>query len=212
MQKIQTIILSATIKMTREYIWEVKVKNTPLLKRKCNRCNNDEFICSEKFRMNAQKKNIDVWLIYRCEKCDSTYNLSLFSRTKPELIQKDLFHKFSENNTEAAWQYAFSQEAKRKNNVEFDFGSVEYDILHDNFSIEDILGFESETIQFRIKYPLDFNLKLSAVIRAALQISANKLNQLIETETFSVNGKFLEKKHKVKNGDVVCVYRDKLKI
>ena len=40
--------------------------------------------------MNAQKRNIDVWLIYRCVECDSTYNLTILSRTKPELIKKDL--------------------------------------------------------------------------------------------------------------------------
>ena len=38
--------------------WEVKVKNTPLLIKKCSHCDSDRFYCSDKFRMNAQKKNI----------------------------------------------------------------------------------------------------------------------------------------------------------
>ena len=66
--------------------WEVKVNNTPLLIKKCSHCDSDRFYCSDKFRMNAQKKNIDVWLIYRCVKCDNTCNLTLLSRSKPDLI------------------------------------------------------------------------------------------------------------------------------
>jgi hypothetical protein len=33
-----------------------------------------------KFRTNAQKKRIDVWLIYRCSTCDETWNLPIYER------------------------------------------------------------------------------------------------------------------------------------
>ncbi len=197
--------------MREEFIWEVMAKNTPLIKRKCNHCDSDRFYCSEKFRMNAQKKYIDVWLIYKCNKCDSTYNMTIFSRTKPEMINKDLFNKFLENNKELAWKYAFSREASRKNNVELDFGSVEYDIQHDNLSVEDILNFENEFVTFKIKYPFDFNLKLTSVIRICLNLSANKLNELIEAEVISVQEKQLQKKRKVKNGDIVQIDKERLR-
>ena len=197
--------------MSKEYIWEVRALNTPHLKRKCNHCNRDRFYCSEKFRMNAQKKYIDIWLIYRCIKCDSTYNMTIFSRTKPESINKNLFNKFLRNNKEIAWKYAFSIETSRKNNVELDFCSVEYDILYDNISIEDILNFDSEIVTFKIKYPFNFCLKLSSVIRECLNLSANKLNKLIEAEVISINEKHLQKKHKVKDEDIVQVNKEELR-
>ena len=197
--------------MSKEHIWEVKARNTPLLKRKCNHCNSDRFYCSEKFRINAQKKNIDIWLIYNCIKCDNTYNMTIFSRTKPEMINKDLLNKFSENKTEIAWKYAFSRETSRKNNVELDFGSVEYDIQYEYISVEDILNFDGDIATFKIKYPFDFNLKLSAVIRICFKLSANKLNKLIQAQVISIQEKHLQKKHKVKNGDIVRVNREKLR-
>ena len=82
--------------------------------------------------MNAQKKNIDVWLIYRCVKCDNTCNLTLLSRSKPDLIDKTLFHSFSMNDKDAAWKYAFSTEMERKNNLRLDYGCVEYEVVPDN--------------------------------------------------------------------------------
>lgn len=197
--------------MSKEYIWEVKARNTPLLKRKCNHCEYNRFYCSEKFRINAQKKNIDIYLIYRCIKCDNTYNMAILTRTKPTSISKDLLNKFSGNDTETAWIYAFSKEISKKNNVELDFKSVEYFIQYDNISVEDIVNFDNKIASFRINYPFDFNLKLSSVIRTCFNLSANRLNELIEAKVISVCQKYLQKKHKVKNEDIVYVEREKLK-
>lgn len=142
--------------------------------------------------------------------CDSTYNLTILSRTKPELIKKDLFFKFSENNEFLAWKYAFSLETGRKNSVELDYGSVEYEVVHDNISINDILSSDIDIITFRIKIPFEFGLKLSSVIRLCLGLSANQLNQMIETKTIFTPENYLIKKHKIKNGDIVQISKTRL--
>ena len=123
--------------------WEVKAKNPPLLIKKCSHCDSNRFYCSDKFRMNAQKKNIDVWLIYRCVKCDNTCNLTLLSRSKPDLIDKTLFHSFSMNDKDTAWKYAFSTEMEKKNSLRLDYGSVEYVVVPDT-SFEDLLNLSNE--------------------------------------------------------------------
>ncbi|MEO1033876.1 MAG: DUF1062 domain-containing protein [Bacteroidota bacterium] len=197
--------------MRNEYTWEIKATNTPLLIKKCSHCNNDRFYCSEKFRLNAQKKNVDVWLIYRCKKCDSTTNMAIFHRVKTSSINKKLYEQLSENESELAWKYAFSYEIKQKNNIEFDFKSVDYKIFHDGITLEDILNSNIEIITFNIKYPFDFNLKLSSVIRTCLGISSKQLEWLIEWEVISIQEQFLQKKRKVKNENVVKIDVRKLK-
>lgn len=196
--------------MNKEYIWKIEVRNTPHLKRKCSRCNCERFYCSNKFRVNAQKKNIDVWLIYRCLECDSTYNLTILSRTKPELIDKDLLEKFFENNEETAWKYAFSAETVQRNGNQFDSDSIEYDILHENVSIDDLLAADSEIVKFEIQTCYEFGLKLSTVIRTCLGLSASQFNRMIEEKVIFTPECYPLKKHKVKNGDVVLIDRRKL--
>ena len=197
--------------MRAEYIWEIKVKNTPTLKRKCNHCGCNRFYCSDKFRMNSQKRNIDVWLIYRCTECDSTYNLTILSRSKPERIKKEMFRKFSENNEATAWRYAFSPETARKNSVELDYSSVEYEILHDIILINDILNADSKVISFRIQIPFEFGMKLWSVIRFCLSLSVNQLTQMIEIGAIFISEGHLQKNRKVKNGDIVLVIQEKLR-
>ncbi|WP_300702824.1 DUF1062 domain-containing protein [Bacteroides sp.] len=196
--------------MRTEYIWKIEVKNTPTLKRKCNHCSCNKFYCSDKFRVNAQKRNIDVWLIYRCIECDSTYNLTIFSRTKPELMKKELFSKFSENDEVTAHKYAFSAEIGRKNSVEIDWSSVEYEIQHDNISINSLLDADHEIIAFKIQMPYEFGLKLSTVIRSCLGLSANLLEQIISAEAIFTPENYPLKKHKAKNGDIVLINKKKL--
>lgn len=189
--------------------WEVKVKNTPLLIKKCSHCESDRFYCSDKFRMNAQKKNIDVWLIYRCVKCDNTCNLTLLSRSKPDLIDKTLFHSFSMNDKDTAWKYAFSTEMERKNNLRLDYGSVEYEIIP-NTSLEDLLNLSNEVIKIHIKCELEFDLKLSSLIRRRFSLSANQVKRMFEDGIITISSNKPPQKHKVKDGDMILIQREGL--
>ena len=187
--------------------WEVKVKNTPLLIKKCSHCDSDRFYCSDKFRMNAQKKNIDVWLIYRCVKCDNTCNLTLLSRSKPDLIDKTLFHSFSMNDKDTAWKYAFSTEMERKNNLRLDYGSVEYEVIP-NTSLEDLLNLSNEVIKIHIKF--EFDLKLSSLIRRCFSLSANQVKRMFEDGIITITSNKPPQKHKVKDGDMILIQREGL--
>ena len=189
--------------------WEVKVKNTPLLIKKCSHCDSDRFYCSDKFRMNAQKKNIDVWLIYRCVKCDNTCNLTLLSRSKPDLIDKTLFQSFSMNDKDAAWKYAFSTEMERKNNLRLDYGSVEYEVIP-NTSLEDLLNLSNEVIKIHIKCELEFDLKLSSLIRRRFSLSANQVKRMFEDGIITISSNKPPQKHKVKDGDMILIQREGL--
>ncbi|SHL11117.1 hypothetical protein SAMN05444407_102279 [Chryseobacterium contaminans] len=197
--------------MSIEYTWVVNARNTPLLKKKCNHCDSNRFYCSDKFRLNAQKKNIDIWLIYRCVKCNTRYNMTLFSRIRTESISKEIFNRLSENDTELVWEYAFSRETRRKNNAEADLDSVEYEIQFDEVSLEQMMASGSEVLSFTIKCPFEFNLRISTVIRTCLNLSSGKLNQLIDADAVFVHGKPLQKKHKVQNGDIVNIQKEILK-
>ena len=190
--------------------WEVKVKNTPLLIKKCSHCDSDRFYCSDKFRMNAQKKNIDVWLIYRCVKCDNTCNLTLLSRSKPDLIDKTLFHSFSMNDKDAAWKYSFSTEMERKNNLRLDYGSVEYEVGPDT-SLEDLLNLSNEVIKIHIKCEFEFDLKLSSLIRRCFSLSANQVKRMFEDGIITISGNKPPQKHKVKDGDMILIQREELR-
>ena len=174
------------------------MKNTPLLIKKCSHCESDRFYCSDKFRMNAQKKNIDVWLIYRCVKCDNTCNITLLSRTKPDL-----------NDREVAWQYAFSAGMASKNKLQIDYDSVEYEVIS-NISFEDIMNMNNEIISIWIECDLELNLKLLSLIKRCFSLSTTRLKHLFEEGNISLLSGKTSPKCKVKNGDIILIDRKSL--
>lgn len=81
-------------------------QNCALLRR-CGGCGKPQaFVCSGKFRVNANGRRLDVWLIYRCQKCGHTFNLPIYERTAPEKLPEDLYRRFLENDRDLAEEYA----------------------------------------------------------------------------------------------------------
>ncbi|WP_438448060.1 DUF1062 domain-containing protein [Gorillibacterium sp. sgz5001074] len=88
---------------------------TPKALRACNRCKTvTPFYSSGKFRVNAQQKSIDVWLIYKCERCDSTWNVPIRSRVHTGTLDQELHVKWMTNDPETAWQAAFRTDSLRR--------------------------------------------------------------------------------------------------
>lgn len=151
-------------------------------------------------------------MIYKCTNCDCTYNVTIITRTNPEALNSDLYNKFSENDENMAWNYAFSMETARRNGNAYDFDSVEYDLLYKGISLVELMRSQEKRVYVEIVYPFNFNLKISSIIKKLLGVSTGQLGQLIEGKVFSVDYKHLEKKDKAKNGLIVRIDVERLKI
>lgn len=90
--------------------WRVTPRHAPLLSRNCRTCGaSAPFRSSMKFRTNAQKKRIDVWLIYRCDACSETWNLPIFERMAIGDIAPDRLEAIARNDQALATSYAFDR-------------------------------------------------------------------------------------------------------
>ena len=77
------------------------------------------FINTGKFRVNANGKRVDVWLIYRCIKCKHSWNLTVYDRKNPAKIPPYEYELFMENDSELAYRYGNNIEFLKRNNAEF---------------------------------------------------------------------------------------------
>ena len=78
------------------------------------------FFNTGKFRVNANGNKIDVWLIYRCEKCKHSLNLTVYERKKPNRIPPEEYRLFLENDEELALRYGNDKTFLKRNRVEYD--------------------------------------------------------------------------------------------
>lgn len=86
---------------------------------RCGGCGKKQkFINSYRFRVNANGKSVDVWLIYRCKKCKHSKNLTIYERTRPGKIPEELFESFMNNDMETAMKYGSDIDFLKRNNAE----------------------------------------------------------------------------------------------
>jgi hypothetical protein len=98
--------LHETLRVT----WRVTPLQPPLVRRHCSRCSGETpFACSMKFRTNAQKKRVDVWLIYRCSICEDVWNLPIFERMNVGDIPANAFDAIARNEPMLVLRHAFDR-------------------------------------------------------------------------------------------------------
>jgi hypothetical protein len=98
--------------------WTVTPLRPPVAWRHCSHCSQTRrFRTSEKFRVNAQKKRIDVWLIYRCEICAASWNLPIIERAMVSATDPSALSGFMRNDEGLARRYAFDLEGVRRHGV-----------------------------------------------------------------------------------------------
>lgn len=199
------------MKASNDRRWEINITGLPMIKKKCPKCNSIHYSCSEKFRMNAQKKNIDIWLIYKCVSCNTTLNVTILSRTKPELVPKGLFEQFTINDPATAWRYALDPEIIRKNSLELDYSTMEYEIRCEPVTLDSIACGDDEVVSFIMETKTDIPVKLSVIIRKHFGISLSQLDKMTEAGIFTISTSVNLKKCKIKDGLIFRVHRDKLK-
>jgi hypothetical protein len=87
--------------------WHITAQDIPRVRRHCAHCRGKQlFACSGKFRINAQKQRLDVWLIYRCSACEATWNYPIFERCGVNDIDAGLLAAMTANSPAAARRLA----------------------------------------------------------------------------------------------------------
>lgn len=82
---------------TLHILWTIASADQPRLLLHCSRCGGERgFSSSGRFRLNANGKKLDAWLVYRCVVCGDSHNRVVFERrgrneVAPELI--DALHR-----------------------------------------------------------------------------------------------------------------------
>ncbi len=83
--------------------WEIHQDGVPALRRFCPGCGCERpFVWSGKFRMNANGRRLDVWLIYKCPACGTTWNMEVVARTPVSELSPGRLRAYESNNPAAA--------------------------------------------------------------------------------------------------------------
>ncbi|AMX95621.1 MULTISPECIES: DUF1062 domain-containing protein [Mesorhizobium] len=164
--------------------WAIAPQTAPRPLINCNRCGTVRAYCSSgKFRVNANGKRIDVWLIYRCIDCDNSWNFGIFERCNRRDIDPALLAALESNDPALAHRHAFDAVALR-NRIgrveEFSDVSVHKRRLGDTREAATVLE-----LQLGLEMPT--SLRLDRLLASELCISRSRLQALEEKRLLIVD-------------------------
>lgn len=190
----------------KKYQWELVPENLPIVKRNCPKCNQkSHYINSEKFRINANKNNLDIWLIYQCEKCKSTWNMTIYERIKPNDINKYEYEKFLSNDKELAREYAFNLNVYNKNKAEVILEEVNYKLIQRKLEVYYIKENEL-VIEIICKYPIE--MRVDKLLSDKLGLSRSKIKDMYRKGVIFIDDDKNSLNMKVRDGMEIHVLKE----
>ena len=194
----------------KEETWTIIPVSSYKIIRNCPKCGTKSlFQSTGDFRINANGKCIDIWLIYQCEKCRSTYNLTVFERISPKKLPQELYKKFQENDSSLALEIGTDREVFEKNRAVVKEESLSY--MVDKKDTETPVSLQISDANhciICIRSPHSLKIRADKFLAEQLSISRSKIKRLITDGVLQgSNNENLEKIH-ITDGLIILLKTD----
>lgn len=156
--------------------WHITPVGLPAVIRRCPKCGvKKTFINTERIRVNANKRCLDVWMIFQCHHCKATWNKTIFERISPTALSKAHLEALTVSDPALVKAYSFDMGLYGKQD-ELDLSPVHYDMVEKSRGHIDK---GHMAIKFTAEYAL--TLTLARAIRQCYGLSASQLKKLEAT-------------------------------
>lgn len=153
--------------------WNVSPVGYQLISKRCPACHGQQdFTPSGAFRVNSQKKMLDVWSIYQCVRCAYTWNISLFSRLPISKINPQLYERLIANDKSAVEAYSHDLLVLRRNRAS-PSGSPEF-MVKERWRISLV---RASQVRVEVTVARAFQTSLLSVLRSQLRLSGSAVRK-----------------------------------
>jgi hypothetical protein len=104
--------------------WAVVPTCLPLVVRRCHACASERFRASGKFRVNANHKLIDAWLLVLCAACEETAKLTVLERMKVRAIRPELLDRLHDNDPGLTAELLQDPAVQHRNRIALDWDNA----------------------------------------------------------------------------------------
>jgi hypothetical protein len=104
--------------------WAVVPTCLPLVRRRCHVCASERFRASGKFRVNANHKLIDAWLLALCTDCRETAKLTVLERMTVRSIRPELLDRLHDNDPGLTAEFLQDPVVQRRNRIALDWDNA----------------------------------------------------------------------------------------
>ncbi|MEU6422683.1 DUF1062 domain-containing protein [Streptomyces spiralis] len=96
----------------------------PTVLRRCHTCSSERFRANGKFRVNANHKLLDAWLLVLCTVCGDTAKLTVLERTNVRSVRPELLDRMHDNDPGLAAELLQDPVLRRRNRIALDWAGA----------------------------------------------------------------------------------------
>ncbi|MEU9160675.1 DUF1062 domain-containing protein [Streptomyces sp. NPDC048424] len=153
--------------------WAVVPTCLPLVRRRCHACASERFRANGKFRVNANHKLLDAWLLVLCTACGDTAKLTVLERMNVRSVRPELLDRMHDNDPGLAAEVLQDPVMRRRNRIALDWD----DAWRLDTDGSDHLG--REVIDVSVRFAAQIPVRPVRVIAEGCGLSRAEVERLI---------------------------------
>jgi hypothetical protein len=132
--------------------WAVVPTRLPLVRRRCHACASQRFRPSGKFRVNANHKLLDVWLLILCAGCGATAKLTVLERMTVRSLPPGLLDRLHTNDLDLTAELLQEPTLQHRNRIALDWdGAWRLDVGEPGLPDDDVFDV---AVRFAARIPV----------------------------------------------------------
>ncbi|MEU4336327.1 DUF1062 domain-containing protein [Micromonospora lupini] len=154
--------------------WAVVPTCLPIIRRRCHVCASAHFRPSGRFRVNANHKLIDIWLLALCTGCGDTVKLEVLERTTVRSIPAELLDRLHDNDSRLIAELLQDPIVQRRNRFVLDW---------DNAWRLDTNGsdhLDRDTVEVAVRFAARIPVRPARLIAAGFGLSRAEVDRMSE--------------------------------
>lgn len=159
--------------------WLVYATGLPLIRHRCLRCTSGTYCADGTFRVNANGKLLDVWLLARCAGCGKTINLTVLERVRVRAIDPSTLTRFHDNDPALVAKLLEDPALARRNGVGLDWDGA-WTLQKTTADVS-----EADVIDISVRFVQRIPIRLTTLFSVGLELSRSEVRRLIADGSLS---------------------------
>jgi hypothetical protein len=154
--------------------WLVCPAGLPLIRRRCLSCKSEHYRAPGKFRVNANHKLLDVWLLALCARCGETIKLTVLERVHVRAIDPSTLTRFHDNDLDLTATLLGDPGLLRRNGVTLDWDGA-WTLRKAAVDVS-----AAEVIDTSVRFVRRIPIRLTHLLSAGLGVSRSEVRRLVD--------------------------------
>jgi hypothetical protein len=161
----------------RKALWVIRELGLPAIVRACPPCRSDSFHPTGKFRVNANGKLLDVWMLICCDRCGRTAKIPIHERIHVQALDHQRLLAFENNAPALVRQLAMDAGLARKATYWLDWTGT--------WELQTDLPFhdpeDPAPIEVVVRFELPAPVRVAKLLAAGLGLSRPAVRALVDS-------------------------------